>query len=216
MIKSKFRLNLNILVLTLTLVLSAIALPAFAHHPMDGKIPSNLFEGFISGLAHPVIGLDHLAFIIATGCFATLSSLGLIIPTGFVIASLIGTAIHLMSFDLPYPEAIIALTVLVSGTMLAQGKFPPAFWIIPLAIIGGIFHGFAYAEAIIGAQTTPLVSYLIGFSLIQWLIAFGCYKILTMTKNNSENSLQSNPQGLRFVGFTLFGIGLTFLTSMIA
>ena len=48
----------------------SLAAPAFAHHPLDGKIPSNLFEGFMSGLGHPVIGLDHLAFVIAVGLIA--------------------------------------------------------------------------------------------------------------------------------------------------
>ena len=39
--------------------------PALAHHALGGRIPSNFFEGFLSGLAHPVIGLDHLAFVVA-------------------------------------------------------------------------------------------------------------------------------------------------------
>jgi len=41
--------------------------PTSAHHTMGGGMPSNFFEGFMSGLAHPVIGVDHLAFIVALG-----------------------------------------------------------------------------------------------------------------------------------------------------
>jgi len=213
---SPLKINQLPLLISFLILTIAFATPALAHHPMEGQIPTNFFEGFMSGLAHPVIGLDHFAFIVATGCFATLSSLGLIIPTGFVVASLIGTGIHLMNFDLPYVETIIAISVLTSGIILAQWKLPPAFSIIPIALVGGIFHGFAYGEAIIGAEMTPLLSYLVGFSLIQWLIAFVCYKLLSITKNPTQSGTKSNSLNLRFVGFALCGVGLTFLTTLIA
>ncbi|PKO63289.1 MAG: urease accessory protein UreJ, partial [Betaproteobacteria bacterium HGW-Betaproteobacteria-17] len=35
---------------------------ALAHHPMGGMTPQTLSQGLLSGLGHPVIGLDHLAF----------------------------------------------------------------------------------------------------------------------------------------------------------
>ena len=38
---------------------------ASAHHVMGGKIPTTFAEGFLSGLGHPVIGPDHLAFLLA-------------------------------------------------------------------------------------------------------------------------------------------------------
>lgn len=44
-----------------------ISSPASAHHPLDGRLPANLFEGIMSGFGHPVIGFDHLAFVIASG-----------------------------------------------------------------------------------------------------------------------------------------------------
>jgi urease accessory protein len=40
---------------------------ASAHHLMGGKIPSSFAEGVASGLGHPIIGPDHLAFLIALG-----------------------------------------------------------------------------------------------------------------------------------------------------
>lgn len=41
--------------------------PASAHHVMDGQLPSTFAQGLLSGLGHPVIGPDHLAFLIAVG-----------------------------------------------------------------------------------------------------------------------------------------------------
>ena len=47
------------------LAVLAVPISANAHHAMDSALPGNLLQGFVSGLAHPVIGLDHLLFVIA-------------------------------------------------------------------------------------------------------------------------------------------------------
>lgn len=48
---------------------------------------TNFFEGFLSGLVHPVIGLDHLAFVIAIGLIAAGQINGAIIPAGLILAA---------------------------------------------------------------------------------------------------------------------------------
>ena len=50
-------------------VVALLLLPrlAWGHHFMDGGMPETFAQGFLSGLGHPVIGLDHAAFIVATG-----------------------------------------------------------------------------------------------------------------------------------------------------
>ena len=96
--------------------------PVLAHHGMGNMTPDNFLSGLISGLAHPVIGLDHLSFVIGIGLLSSLSSWGIIIPLGFVLTSIIGTAIHLMNIDLPVTELIIAVSVLISGLMLLTSK----------------------------------------------------------------------------------------------
>jgi len=44
--------------------------PAYAHHLMGGRTPATFAEGMLSGLGHPVIGLDHFAAVVAVGCLA--------------------------------------------------------------------------------------------------------------------------------------------------
>jgi len=68
-------------------------------------------EGFLSGLAHPVIGLDHFAFVVAIGLLAAGQGMCLY-PSRFVLAALAGTGIHLFSFDLPAVETAIAVSVM--------------------------------------------------------------------------------------------------------
>ena len=72
------------LAIALGFSLLVVASPAAAHHPLGGGVPSNFFEGFLSGLAHPVIGFDHLAFIVAIGLVAALKPQGWLMPIAFV------------------------------------------------------------------------------------------------------------------------------------
>lgn len=55
--------------IAIALLLGVVA-SALAHHPFDGKAPDTLVEAFLSGLGHPVIGVDHLAFVIAADLLA--------------------------------------------------------------------------------------------------------------------------------------------------
>src|SRR5262249_58096024 len=50
------------------IVVSTSSIPAFAHHMMGGRTPATLGEGILSGLGHPIIGLDHFAAVVAVGC----------------------------------------------------------------------------------------------------------------------------------------------------
>ncbi len=183
-----------------------IAIPsASAHHPLDGAIPGNFFQGFMSGLAHPIIGLDHFAFVIAVGLLAVLrKQLGLIIPVSFCLTTALGTVIHLASIDLPVPELIIAISVLTMGVALILENKTNLGLIAILSGIAGIFHGYAYGEAIVGAEMTPLFAYLFGFVGIQLVVSAIAFYIGTSI--NQKSSLN-----LRFSGFLIAGIGLTFL-----
>ena len=62
----------------------ATVLSAQAHHVMGGRTPETFMQGLLSGLAHPVIGLDHLAFIVAMGVAAGVATLNLAIPVVFI------------------------------------------------------------------------------------------------------------------------------------
>ena len=75
---------------TLTLVLLCLPKAAMAHHMPDGEVPRTFFAGLLSGLAHPVIGPDHLAFILAVGIIAAAFGQGRIFPLVFLGASLAG------------------------------------------------------------------------------------------------------------------------------
>ena len=186
--------------------------PALAHHPNGSEVPSNFIEGFLSGIGHPVIGIDHLVFTIAIGLLAALSSrLGMIIPTAFIVATALGTVIHLQSVDLPAAELFISASVLLMGIFLAKEKQVNPTLVAALSALAGIFHGYAYGESIVGAETTALGAYLLGFCLIQLgisAIAFYLGKRIIAQPHKSAILL-------RFAGFTICGIGFAFLSNIV-
>ena len=150
-----------------------LASPAEAHHMTGGRLPATQFEGLMSGLAHPIIGLDHLLALVAIGMLCAWFARGRLLAAIFALSGLLGTGLHLMRVTIPAGELIVAVTVVVFGILVvaqsrrrAEGASIPA-WLMPLIAAGGVFHGYAYGESIVGAQRGPLVAYLIGFTIIQ-------------------------------------------------
>lgn len=187
------------------------ATPAQAHHPFGGGLPKTVLAGFLSGIGHPVIGIDHLVFVIAAGLLAVLQRRGIAIPVAFVLMSLVGTGIHLMRLDLPGSELVISASVLLFGVLLALKNRLNLMLVVGLGAIAGIFHGYAYGEAIVGAEMTPLVAYLAGFALIQLVISLSAYLIgKRVIEQGTEQSLP-----LRFAGCAICGIGMTLTNAIL-
>lgn len=189
-----------------------IAERAAAHHPFGGRTPTNVWEGFLSGLGHPVIGFDHLAFVVALGLLAANIVRGSFIPIAFLLTTMAGTAIHLLAIDLPMPELAIAVSVVVFGAMLI-GQYRLDYKLLTgLAAIAGLFHGYAYGEAIIGAQMNPITAYLLGFTLIQGMIALGTMIATQLIlKRWTENAFTM----MRVLGLAICSVGVMFLTTAI-
>lgn len=188
-----------------------VAPPALAHHALGNKLPANFLEGFLSGLAHPIIGLDHFAFVVGIGLIAALKRDRWLTPTLFLLTALAGTGIHLMGLDLPIPEVLIALSVVGLGVLLAVPNSPHIAVISGLGAIAGLFHGYAYGESIVGAAMSPLVAYLLGFTGIQWAIAMTA----AWVGQRLLGRLEEVPGlSLRFAGFSLCGIGVTLLSAL--
>ena len=143
-----------------------IAFPASAHHGMDGTVPTDFFQGFMSGIAHPLIGIDHFAFVVSVGLLAATQQKGIFIPISFVLAAMLGAGIHLAGFDTSGIELWVSGSVLLFGILLSLKNRPNITTIVLLSAIAGIFHGYAYGESIFGAESTPLFAYLLGLSLI--------------------------------------------------
>ena len=182
--------------------------PAAAHHVMGGGLPGTFTEGFLSGVGHPIIGLDHLAFVVAVGLAAIALPKRYWLPLAFVGATVVGVVVHLAALDLPAAEVVIALSVALIGALLILGKTgKTALW-LSLFAFAGLFHGYAYGESIVGAEPTPLLAYVGGFALIQYAIAVSAMVLVDrMLKTAAVPSLST-----RIAGGIVAGIGLVFLS----
>lgn len=182
------------------------AAPAQAHHVMGGRTPSTVMEGLLSGLGHPVVGIDHLAFIVAMGVAVGVLRLSLALPGLFIAVSAIGVALHVQGFALPGAEAVVALSVLAAGAMLASGRaIPGAVW-AALFAVAGLFHGYAFGESIFGAEATPLAAYLAGLVIVQGALVTG----IAFFASGNAAAFAS-----RLAGATIAGIGLAVLAGQI-
>lgn len=198
------------------------ATPALAHHAMGGRMPANALEGFITGLAHPVIGPDHLAFIVAVGLLAATKRRGIWIPAAFILAALAGTLLHLASVALPGVELLVAGSVLLFGILLALPEAPALSVMTGLAAAAGLFHGYAYGEAIFGAESTPVLAYLVGFSTIQLTISLLAWwsgqRLLNQALAKAQTGLASDlvqTPVIRSIGLVICGVGIAFLSNQI-
>ncbi|HEY9665960.1 MAG TPA: HupE/UreJ family protein [Coleofasciculaceae cyanobacterium] len=210
---SKKGLGVNAVALLVWIGILSTAQQAMAHHPFGGRTPSNFLEGFASGLGHPIIGLDHFAFVVAVGLISAGLVRGFLVPAAFVLTSLVGTGIHLASLDIPGLETIVASSVVGFGALLLASKTLNLPAIAGLAALAGIFHGYAYGEAIVGANMAPLLAYLLGFSVIQYgvaMLALWLGKVVTRKFANKPFPV------MQVLGFAICSIGVVFLTSSIA
>ena len=158
------------------LVTLLLALPADAHHPMGGATPSTMMEGLLSGFGHPIIGFDHLLFIVAVGVACYFFGRRIATLWVFLMGALAGTLLHLRVPAVPYADAWVAASLILLGTLFfRRSAFLKSKAAILLFALSGLAHGYAYGEAIVGAETTPLLAYLSGFTLVQFAIALCGY-----------------------------------------
>jgi len=154
-------------------VMLACQVPAYAHHAMDGDLPRTLVQGLLSGLAHPVIGLDHLAAIVGVGALAGIAGRGTVPVLAFSAAMMAGVALHLGRVDLPGGELLVGLATLMIGALLIlRVAISPALATVLFAV-AGVVHGHALGESIVGAEPAPLAAYLVGLFVVQTAIGLG-------------------------------------------
>ncbi len=184
--------------------------PAFAHHVMGGRMAVTFGEGLLSGLAHPVIGLDHFVAVVAVGCLAAAHQAGALLAVGYVLAMIAGVAVHLQGATVPGAEILVALSVIALGLAMLLRRQMAAGAALVLFAIAGLIHGYALGESIYGAEPTPLYAYLLGLAVIQSVVALGAMSVARML---ARQTVDVSP--LRLAGAGIVGVGLAVLMQQI-
>lgn len=196
---------------TLVAVLAVAAGPALAHHPMGGAVPDTLWQGLLSGIGHPIIGVDHFAFVVAVGVLSAFAARRLELPVIFALATVAGCFLHVSGAALPATELVVTLSVVALGLVVMAGWRPKRIAGALLLAGAGVFHGSAYGGAIIGSEAAPLATYLVGFAMTQATIAISVAWVVTSVWRVTD------PASLRprLAGAMVAGIGLALLVEAI-
>lgn len=188
--------------------LALVATPAFAHHPLAGMPMETFAHGVLSGIGHPLLGFDHLFFVILVGIAALFTGRLLIAPLGYVGGMLIGCLFSGFGVALPFAEVMVGLSLLALGYIVLSGR---ALEIVPaLAIFAGfgLFHGSAFGGSIVGVEGTSfasvMIGYLIGLAALQYAIAVAAG--IAMERGFKAANAAAIPA--RIAGAAVAGMGL--------
>jgi urease accessory protein len=147
----------------LALLLLLAAVPAWAHEQ------SGQAAGFLTGLKHPVSGLDHVLAMISVGLWgAQLGNPAVwLLPVVFPVVMAFGGFLGLLGVPLPGTEIGIALSAILLGLVVALEAKPPLWVAAGLVGFFGVFHGYAHGTELPAGENALLYS--VGF-----VIATGC------------------------------------------
>ena len=121
--------------------------------------------GFLSGLSHPVLGLDHLLAMISVGVLSAQIGGRAIwsVPLTFVSVMLVGGVWGIAQIPLPFVERGIAVSLIALGAAVAAERNLPTVYAMYFVGLFAIFHGHAH-----GTEMPSLarpVLYALGFVL---------------------------------------------------
>jgi urease accessory protein len=138
------------------LLIATVAMSHPHHEHLDD------YGSFMSGLLHPIFGLDHVLAMVAVGLWASLAGgrALLAVPAAFVAVMALGFVLALWGVELPLVEPMILASVVVLGLVVALALPLPVA--VGAALVGffALFHGHAHGQEM-GAAT--MAAYGAGF-----------------------------------------------------
>jgi len=121
------------------------------------------FGSFLSGLTHPVLGLDHFLAMLSVGILSAQIGGRAIwtVPATFVLIMAFGGLLGWVDIGLSAVEVGIAFSVVALGTAIAIDKKVPL--VVAMSAVGvfAIFHGYAHGQEM--PVVANAVTYALGF-----------------------------------------------------
>lgn len=142
----------------LPLLLLLAPLSAVAHP--GSSLP---YGSFITGLAHPVLGLDHFLAMVSVGILSVqIGGRALwTVPATFLAVMAVGGLLGRLDVGLTSIELGIVLSVLILGLAVATDRKMPVVLAMVAVGIFAVFHGYAHG-AEVPAVVNPVL-YALGF-----------------------------------------------------
>lgn len=136
--------SLNAIIFIAVCALSTVAT---AHTGIENHAHTSFLTGFI----HPLLGLDHLAAMVAVGLWSALTARRagpelLWGPLGFANMLLLGAMLGLEGVALPAVEPMIAASLLLLGLLVVSRWRLPGLGTAALVGVFAVFHGLAHGQ----------------------------------------------------------------------
>jgi urease accessory protein len=146
--------------LLLVMLVTLAMVPDAQGHVMPGET-----IGFISGVKHPISGLDHIIAMVSVGLWgAQLGAPAIwLLPVTFPLIMSVGGFLGLIGVPLPGTEIGIALSGILLGAAVLLEWRPRLYWAAALVGIFGLYHGHAHGAELPPGQDALLYS--LGFIL---------------------------------------------------
>ncbi|MFZ1499674.1 MAG: HupE/UreJ family protein [Giesbergeria sp.] len=156
----------------LAFTLLALTGVAQAHVGHEGGHSST----FLSGLAHPASGIDHLLAMVAVGLWSAVAwpQRRWLAPAVFVAMMALGAVLAHQGLTLPVGGALewlIAASVVLLGGLLVCGAALPGTWGLVLVAVSAWLHGTAHGLEM--AEGASFMAYGAGFVLATALLHLG-------------------------------------------
>ena len=165
-------------------------------------------QGLLTGLAHPLSGLDHMLAMIAVGLWgAQLGSPALwLLPVTFPLVMSIGGFLAQVGVHVPGVEIGVALSALLLGLMVAFEAKPNLPLAAALVAVFAIFHGHAHGTELPPEQSG--LTYSIGF-----VISTGCLHLAGITMGLAYK-WRAGQLAIRLIGAAVAVGGAIFLAGV--
>jgi urease accessory protein len=164
-------------------------------------------QSLAAGLVHPLTGLDHLLAIVALSLWVLRAPRIEQVATlaAFTFLLVIGALLGVAGMQLPGAEALIGLSVVVLGAVVASGKQYHASVGLVVAGLFAIFHGFAHGAEMGGLVAAP---YFAGFVASFLALAAGTIALGSLVESRTAAVL-------RPAGATIAAVGVLFMVGVL-
>ncbi len=183
-------------------LLTFLANQALAHHPFGMGDNSGLsaWQALLSGIGHPLLGPDHLLFIVGiafVGLKKTKKWVSPLLAVGLVGSALV-QLFPLPDLIAPWAESLVSLSLAIEGLIILN--LVNSKWLLPMFAL----HGYLLGSTIVGAESSPLIGYFLGLFLSQVALLL----LVTVGSQRIINWLGAN--GLVLTAGVWIGIGSAF------
>ena len=180
-----------------TVAAIAIASPAFAHTDLSAH------GSALAGLAHPLMGSDHLLAILAVGVLAGTQGRAALwaLPAAFVAAMAAGIGMGYAGAAVPFTEPLILLSLLVLALLVGWTARLPLGVMTSLVALFGLAHGSAHGLELGSASALPFSLGVLSATAL--LHAAGICAGTVLTRHGTSLRLLAGAFGLGALGIAL-------------